>query len=119
MQTLESAGDILGKVKLQEKTVEVPEWGLAVRLRELTAAERDRFEAGMVDAKKGGRANLENVRARLVAASAVDKDGKPIFTGAQVISLGEQSAKALDRLFDACRKLSGFDERDIEELAGN
>lgn len=43
---------------------------------------------------------------------------KRVFSDFDVDELGEVSAAALDRVFDACQKLSGITESDVVELTG-
>lgn len=114
--TLLSKEQILGADDLPYEDVEVKEWGGTVRIRALTGFERDRFELS-VQADPKGKRNLDNVRARLVSLCLVDDEGKRMFTEAEVKDLGSKSARALDRLFDAARKLSGLGDEDIEVLA--
>lgn len=105
---------------LETLDVEVPEWGGTVRLKSLTGAERDRFEASVVQGQgKNTTVNMQNLRAKLVAQSAIGEDGKALFTEEDVKWLGEKSAKALNRLFNAAQQLSGLSESDVKELAGN
>ena len=105
---------------LETLDVEVPEWGGTVRLKSLTGAERDRFEASVVQGQgRNTTVNMQNLRAKLVAQSAIGEDGKPLFTEEDVKWLGEKSAKALNRLFNAAQQLSGLSESDVKELAGN
>ena len=100
--------------------VEVPEWGGTVRVRGLTGAERDAFEAEMVERKgKKLRMDMQNFRARLVVRSVVDEDGKRLFTDRDAASLGDKSAAALQRVFDVAQRLSGLSEQDVAELVGN
>lgn len=99
--------------------VEVPEWGGSVRLRCLSGRERDKFEASMVKMKKGGKQedNFENLRARLVALCIVDENNVRLFqSSGDVIKLGEKSAAALSRVFEAAQKLNGMTSADVEEL---
>lgn len=99
--------------------VHVPEWGGTVRLRGLTGAQRDAYEASVVEMRgETRRFKLQNLRARLVALCLVDDNGDRLFNDhAAVEKLGAKSAKALDMLFDKARRLSGLTEDDIEELA--
>jgi hypothetical protein len=100
--------------------VEVPEWGGVVRLKSLTGAERDRFEAGVVQGQgRNTTVNMKNLRAKLVAQSAVAEDGSPLFSEDDVKWLGEKSAKALNRLFNAAQSLSGLSDGDVKELTEN
>lgn len=100
--------------------VPVPEWGGTVRVKALTAKERDAFEAGLVVGKgKNRRVSIDNVRAQLVAASVVDADGKQMFKPADAEWLGDQSAAAINRVYEVAGRLSGVSDDDVEELAGN
>ena len=111
---------IKGVSDLETQDIEVQEWGGTVRLKSLTGAERDRFEASVVQGQgRNTTVNMQNLRAKLVAQSAIGEDGKPLFTEEDVKWLGEKSAKALNRLFNAAQSLSGLSESDVKELAGN
>ncbi|WP_233507237.1 hypothetical protein [Spongiactinospora gelatinilytica] len=101
--------------------VAVPEWGGEVRIRGLRGDERDAFEeASLKRGRSGNReVNLKNVRARLVAACAINEDGSPMFNAADVLKLGSKAAGALERLFRVAQRLSGMTDQDVDELAGN
>lgn len=108
------------EIPLRTQTVSVPEWGGDVVVRELTGRERDAFEATFVDDKGRRREDaMLNIRARLVAASCVDDKGQTLFYPSDVELLADLSAAALDRVFTMARQLSGFTERDIDDLAKN
>lgn len=111
---------ILTAKDIETKDVDVPEWGGTVRIRGLNGAERDEFEQSMVE-RRGKRyeANLRNARARLVSLSVVDDSGSRVFTDADVKALGNKSAAALNRVYEAARDLSGLTEADVDELAEN
>jgi hypothetical protein len=105
---------------LETQDIEVPEWGGTVRLKSLTGAERDRFEASVMRGQgKNTTVNMENMRAKLVAQSAIGEDGKPLFTEEDLKWLGEKSAKALNRLFTAAQQLSGLSDTDVKEMTEN
>lgn len=111
---------ILAAEDLPRELVEVPEWGGAVYVRALTGAERDQFEASIVEQRgRDVRMNMRNIRAKLVALTVVDEDGQRIFTDDDVAALGGKSAAALDRLFAVAQRLSGLSKEDVEELAKN
>lgn len=115
-----SRDDILKAQDLVTEDVDVPEWGGAVRVKALSGAERDRFEASIIgENTKSKRRNLANLRARLVALAVVDEEGENIFRFSDVEALGKKSAAALDRIFDAAMRLSGMRDEDVEELAEN
>lgn len=107
---------------------DIPGWG-KVRIKDLTAGERDRIEASCVVERlvvgKGGKrklkkeTSLEGIRAKFVAACVVDDAGAAIFTPADVTTIGELNAKAIDRIFTVIQERNGLREEDMEELAGN
>lgn len=100
--------------------VEVPEWGGSVRVKALSGAERDAFEASLsVQKGKKIKMNMQNVRARLARLTCVDEKGVLIFQPSDEHWLGEKSAAALDRVFDAAMRLAGMRDQDIEELTEN
>lgn len=112
--------DILNAADMSSEVIEVPEWGGAVMVKSLTGAERDHFEASIVErAGKKTKMNMANVRARLVALTVVDEDHKRLFRFADVEALGQKSASALDRIFDVAMRLSGMRNEDVEELIEN
>lgn len=112
---------ILRALDLPTEDVDVPEWGGVVKIRTLTGAERDAFEASMMTEKESEsrRERMINIRARLCASAIVGEDGvTALFTQADVEELGKKSSKALNRVFEAARKLSGFTDGDVKELEG-
>src|SRR5688572_21562387 len=99
---------ILGSKDLPLKSVKVPEWSCDVYVRTITAAERDAFEQRQLELSGGEeRKNIVGIRARLVVLCACDDAGKPIFTEADVPSLNELSAKAVNRVFNVAAPLNG------------
>lgn len=121
MAELLTRDQILAADDLPRELVEVPEWGGAVLVRTLTGAERDQFEAQVVEmrGRKIKSLNMANLRARLVSLCVVDEKGERLFTDADVKALGGKSAAALQRVFDVASRLSGLGEEDIEELEKN
>lgn len=110
--------EILGADDRRHEDVEVPEWGGTVRVRALSGTERDAYEAGIVQISGDGRRKftLANARARLVSLSIVDENGARLFSEGDIEELGEKSATALERVFDAARRLSGLSEEEVEGL---
>jgi len=109
--------EILGSDDLNAEEVQVPEWGGLVRVRMLTAGERDKFETDV--AGIGGKSkNMTNLRARLVVLTACDDALAPLFEPGDVEALAKKSAAAVDRVFSVAAKLNGFTSSDIEELEG-
>ena len=112
--------EILKAQDIDYEVVEVPEWGGEVRVRAMTAAERDAFEASILrQTKSGVQVEMVNLRARLCAMTIVDEDGKRIFSDSDVAELGKKSAAALQKVFDVAMRLSKFGNEDIQNLAEN
>jgi hypothetical protein len=110
--------NILDAQDLKTETVAVPEWGGEVIVRGMTGAERDRFEASIVQTKgKDQTLNMVNIRAKLASLTICDEDGKRLFTEADIAKLSGKSASALQRIFAVAQKLSGIGEADVKELA--
>ena len=115
--SLLSRDQILGAEDRRYEVVNCPEWGGEVRLRSLTGSERDEWENSLVrQVGDKRRLNARNMRAKLIALSAVDGDGQLLFSPGDVIKLGSKNAAPLDRLFEVCQRLSGVSDEDVEEL---
>ena len=112
-----SKEQILQADDLKRESVDTPEWGGVVLLRELRGRERDAFEEGSLDSKRN--VSMRNMRARLVASSAIDEAGERLFTAKEATELGDKSATALNRLFEVCCRLSGITESDVDALEKN
>ena len=98
----------------------VEEWKGTVRARALTGAERDAFEASIVEGKgKNVKTNLKNIRAKLVALAVINENGERLFNDHEAQVLGTKSASALDKVFEVAQRLSGLRDEDVEELAKN
>jgi hypothetical protein len=111
---------ILEAQDIQTEEVAVKEWGGSVKVQGMTGRERDAFEAEILQQKgKNFSVNMQNIRAKLVAVSLVNGDGKRIFNDKDVTALGKKSAAALDRVFSVAQELSGISTEDVEELAKN
>lgn len=112
--------EILGASDLVAESVQVPEWGGAVRVRCMTAAERDEYEQTLVATEgEAAGAHLRNIRARLIAMCAVDAQDKRMFSIADIEALGAKSARAMNRVFKVAVRLNALSAGDIEELKKN
>ena len=119
-----SADNILSADDIKVRRVKCQEWGGDVIIKTMSGTERDDFELTLAaerdDKGKKGKTNLTNVRARYVAATAVDDKGVLLFTQEQALELGKKNAKALDRCFDVARDLNGMlKETEVAEAEGN
>jgi hypothetical protein len=112
--------DILGVDDKVWEDIAVPEWGGEVRVRGMSGTQRDEYEASIIQQNGNDRkVNLSNMRAKLVARCLIDEEGRLLFTSEDVRALGRKSARALERVFDKSRELSGMSEEDVEKLAEN
>ena len=115
--TLLTKDQILKADDRSHEDIDVSEWGGSVRIIAMAACERDAFEASMLDSKgKGDKQRLQNFRARFIARCIVDADNNRLFSDKDMVALGKKSAAPISRIFDACQKLNGMTDKDVEEL---
>ena len=112
-----SRDEILKLTDRKQETVKVPEWGGEVIVAAMSGQDRDSFEAGIVTAD--GKPNLQNMRAKLVAACVVDEAGNRLFRPSDIEALGGKSASALDRIVRVAQRLNRLGDTQLEELKGN
>lgn len=109
---------ILNADDMTFRDVPVPEWGGDVRIKMLSASERDKFEASTVIIKRGQqKMNVENIRARFLSMCIVNEQGELEFTPADIPLLGKKSSAALQRVWNVAQELNAVTDHDIEELA--
>lgn len=120
MENILTKDQILQADDKRTEHVKVPEWITGdcdtVIIRTLTGNERDQFEDSIM---RGDKRDFKGIRSKLVALSVVDENGERLFTFEDAKLLGEKSARALDRVFAAAQRLSGFTQKDMEELTEN
>ena len=97
--------------------VDVFEWapGGRVRVRSLTATERDDFENALQGEK--GKKNMQDVRSKFVVKCCIDDDGNRLFADADLSWLKQKSAAVIDRIFNVGSRLSGMGKTDVEAVA--
>lgn len=104
-------------ITLPRETINVPEWGGEVCVREMTALERDRFERVHLASKANG--DGDSFRARLCVATVCDDQGAPLFKAEDVEWLANGSSVVLDRVSEVALRLNGFTKSDVDELEKN
>lgn len=115
-----TAAAILDADDLARDVVDVPEWGGAVHVRELSLGERMK----LAELAQGSPAT---VACWLIAVATVKADGSPLFDPDQlddtVERLKRKQAEPVNRVSSAIMRLSGFgadaEAADIEAAAGN
>jgi hypothetical protein len=111
---------ILSASDIKTERVAVPEWGGDVLVGTMSGEARDQWEQSLIVRKAGKtEPSLENIRARLVAATVVDENGARLFTAEDVVALGNKSSAALERVCKVAQQLNGLGDADLEELKGN
>lgn len=106
--------------RLKTERLYVPELGGELLLREMTAKERDGFEAGVITGKGKNRdVEMRNLRVKLLIRTIVDEQGNRIFSDADLDALGELPSSVIDPPFVASQRLNGWNKEDIDEIVGN
>ena len=98
-----SADAILKADDLPWEDVDVPEWGGTVRVRRVMAEDFYQYVGN-------GDGTTKNKIPRFCALAMIDENGKPLFTPEQAEALGKKSYRAMDRVHEVAKRLSGFGE---------
>jgi hypothetical protein len=115
-----SKDEILSASDIKIEKVAVPEWGGEVYVKGMTGAERDKFEASIIEIRGSTqKANLVNVRAKLACYTICDEAGVRLFKEEEIVELAKKSAQALQRIFDVAQRLSGIGAEDVDSLLKN
>ena len=111
--------EILAAQDLKSETVEVPEWGGPITLRELTALERERFQDLVV--AKDGAAPMPTSRmfAWLVALCTRGEDGERLFSDGDVEAIANKSLGVLLRLGAIAQRLNSLGAEAAEDAVKN
>lgn len=113
---------ILAVEDLPLKEVKVPQWGGSVFVRAMNGAERDTYEAKLIDVQKLTtiEEKLAAVRGRLVFLCTVDENGERLFTTEEHYKkLMRKNWRALDLIADEAQKVNALSDDEVEEIAKN
>jgi hypothetical protein len=102
--------------------LDIPELEGSVLVKEMTASERDDFEASLVERSADGKnqqVTTKEIRAKLIQRTAVNEKHEPMFSLAEVVKLGQMSAKAMDRIYKLSSSMSGITDEDVDEIVKN
>lgn len=103
---------ILNAEDISKELVDIPEWGVAVEVRGLTASERFRI---LQVAVKDGQVDFKSWFPELVISSAYDPaSGEKLFEPADRDTLLKKSGKAIGLIADVASRLSGLSDTDME-----
>lgn len=117
--TLATRDQILAASDLVFETVETPEWGAgaAVRVRSLTAIERDNWDKSTYAGRK--EVELLGYKARFCVLTMVNEGGTQIFVEGDAEALAKKSAAVVERVFTAAAKLNGLIASDVAVIEKN
>ena len=117
---------------VEKEWINIPEWAGGLYVKVMSGEERDAFETAMFKTNDMNNftRNFDNMRARLIAFTAVDKNEKQIFDPVlkydvqgklygDVAELGKKSSIILDRIYMVAQRLNKLRKEDIEDLTKN
>lgn len=105
---------VLNVQDIKTQDVEVEEWGGAVRVRQMTLAERGEF------ARRGADSNsLTTTGAWLLSILCVDEKGARMFTDDDVEALQSRNSRAVDKVVDAILQINGLDQKKVDAAVKN
>lgn len=110
-------GKILAANDATSELVEVPEWGVTVEVRSITAKERALL---LNDAANNqGKVDLSKIYPDMVIAATFDPDtGERVFSEADKDEISGKNGKAVERIADVAGRLSGMNG-DAEKAVKN
>lgn len=109
-----TAEQILEVKDLNEKDIEVKEWGGSIKIREFTAKQRQEFTKAFAEDIASDEALV-----KIVSLAAIKEDGSPLFTEEQAQQLKEKSGVILERLAEEVLKLNGLNQNAAKDAKGN
>ena len=109
-----SRDDVLKANDCVVEKVEVPGWKGYVYVKMMTGEERARFFEGTKKDEPDGQ-----TWARQCVCSVVDKDGKPLFTDADIPELVKKNGAVLQRLSMISSRINGLTESALREMVKN
>lgn len=93
------------------EAVEMPEWGVTVFVRTLSAAEYETYMQQIVEKKVGFSA-----RELLISLTVCDESGKLVFTQeGDLKAISEKNEKSVQRLYEECYRINKL-SRDVQQL---
>ena len=115
----------------QKEKVDVTEWGdidpdtgkpepTCVFVREISAAERDKYEASLYTHKRNKREfNPMDARTKAMVLACCDEHGNAIFGPEDTEWLRQKPVSVIERIFEVFQRLNRFTNEDEEELRKN
>lgn len=115
--------EVLAVQDTKIQTVEVPEWGGAVCVKEMNGVERDDYASWLTAnlSDDGVRAKEQRtaMKMKLLSLTVCDEAGNPLFAESDFDALSKKSGAALLRVFAVAMDLNGMSEKAREEIRKN
>lgn len=113
-----SRDQIFSKPDIETDEVDVPEWGGAVRIRSITAAQQKEIAKIQNNTARSETDRYARGRLQMVVFGCVDKEGSPLFTEDDFAALEERNPGVLNRLSDAIGRISGLSDAATDAAEG-
>lgn len=109
--------DLRGKIfeadDITKELLEVPEWGVTVEIRSMTAGQRATLTEG---ATSGDKVDVSNMYAKTVIATVFDPEsGLPIFNNNDREAILSKNGVVIERLATKALGSSGLGDKAVEE----
>jgi hypothetical protein len=115
-----SRQEFLQRTPRRYEDVPLPVKGGTVRIRSLTEAEKEAFEAAMLtDSGQVKRSAMRSARRRLILLCLVDDAGELLLQPTDIDALADLDGADLAVLQDAAMKHVGFKASDLDNLEKN
>lgn len=105
---------ILAADDISRESLEVPQWGVTLEIRTMTAVQR----SGMLKASalEGGGVDIDRLYPMLIVACAFDPEtGEPVFTSSDIGALQEKSSAAVELVAQHAMKMSGMNVNAVDD----
>ena len=106
-----SREDIKSARDVEVVRVEVPEWGGAIYISPLTVNGREKL---MPEYEKVSEDDTAGIKMLLFVATAQDKNGKQLFTYADIPWLREKRATAIDKAFEIAESKAAVTDKSLK-----
>jgi hypothetical protein len=105
---------IFASQDLTNEVVDIPEWGVKLEVRSMSAGDRSRSIRNWVG--EDNQVDLVRFYPAIIAASVFDPEsGERVFTDADAEKLNEKSSRVIERLAQVALRLSGMTQEAVDE----
>jgi hypothetical protein len=104
-------------VKAKEEVINVPEWGVDVKIKELTA--KDKYDiSSKTTNMKTGVVDISRMAAEFIIACTYDPEtGERLFEKTDVEAIGNMPSSGIDKVFEEITRINKLE--DIDETVKN